>query len=515
MKNLLLFVFVLLIGNCYSQGGWIAQTSGAGNNALGIVRFIDSQTGWVGGSYMGATVLLKTTNAGNNWIQQTVPTTKWIIGLCFTNSLTGYIVGGSDVPLSTMAMKTTNGGINWYNMNTSSPFFLIDVFFTDSNNGFITGNGGTILRTTNAGGNWTSQSIGANDWVQAVSFANSQTGWIVGTNGNIYKTTNSGVNWNVQVSGTTNELRGVYFISANSGWAVGENGTIRNTTNGGINWLTIPYGTTDRFTDVFFTSQQTGWIVGGMNQTSCKLIKTTNGGINWYNQVSNVNSQLESCFFSNSLEGYAVGANGVILKTITGGELAPSAPTLLSPSNNSTNVNLTPTLFWNTVSGATSYKVIVSSMITFGNVIDSITLTTNQRTIPSGRLNIASTYYWKVLAHNQYSSSPWSEAWNFSTIISNISIINKEVPSSYKVFQNYPNPFNPTTNIKFEIPKLSDVKIAIYDITGKEMEVLVNEQLQAGTYQTDWNAANYYSGIYFYKITTGDYSETKRMMVVK
>jgi len=69
--------------------------------------------------------------------------------------------------------------------------------------------------------------------------------------------------------------------------------------------------------------------------------------------------------------------------------------------------------------------------------------------------------------------------------------------------------------IKFDIPKSSFVKIKVFDITGKEIETLVNEQLQPGTYETDWNASSFSSGVYFYKITAESYTETKRMLIVK
>jgi hypothetical protein len=93
--------------------------------------------------------------------------------------------------------------------------------------------------------------------------------------------------------------------------------------------------------------------------------------------------------------------------------------------------------------------------------------------------------------------------------------ISTEIPSSYSLSQNYPNPFNPTTNIKFAIPKNEFVKITVFDILGKELETLVNEQLAPGTYETNWNASNYPSGIYFYKLSAGDFSETKKMLLLK
>jgi hypothetical protein len=111
-----------------------------------------------------------------------------------------------------------------------------------------------------------------------------------------------------------------------------------------------------------------------------------------------------------------------------------------------------------------------------------------------------------------YSNGVWRRP--ISEIIG-IQNINTEIASGFSLYQNYPNPFNPTTTIKFDIPKSSNVKITVYDITGKELEVLVNEKLQAGTYQTTWNASNFSSGVYFYRIQAGDFSETKKLILLK
>ena len=93
--------------------------------------------------------------------------------------------------------------------------------------------------------------------------------------------------------------------------------------------------------------------------------------------------------------------------------------------------------------------------------------------------------------------------------------ISTEVPSSFSLEQNYPNPFNPSTNIKFAIPRASSVRISVFDATGREVEVLMNEALHAGTYQTDWDASAYPSGVYFYRMVTDGFNETKRMMLIK
>ena len=94
-------------------------------------------------------------------------------------------------------------------------------------------------------------------------------------------------------------------------------------------------------------------------------------------------------------------------------------------------------------------------------------------------------------------------------------IINTEIPKEFALQQNYPNPFNPSTSIKFDIPVLSNAKLAIYDITGRELAVLVNQELQPGSYEYKWNASQFASGIYFYRIKAGSFIHTKRMVLIK
>ena len=93
--------------------------------------------------------------------------------------------------------------------------------------------------------------------------------------------------------------------------------------------------------------------------------------------------------------------------------------------------------------------------------------------------------------------------------------LNTGVPQVYQLHQNYPNPFNPVTKIKFDIPKFSNVKVKIYDVIGNEVAQLFNGELEAGYYEADFNASNYASGVYFYRIDAGDYSSVKRMVLVK
>ncbi|GEM_PF-975403 len=101
-----------------------------------------------------------------------------------------------------------------------------------------------------------------------------------------------------------------------------------------------------------------------------------------------------------------------------------------------------------------------------------------------------------------------------STVIG-INNITSEVSDKYDLSQNYPNPFNPVTNIEFEIPKKSFVKLIIYDLLGSEMETLVSEDLSPGKYSSSWDASKYSSGVYYYKLVTDSYSESKKMVLIK
>lgn len=93
--------------------------------------------------------------------------------------------------------------------------------------------------------------------------------------------------------------------------------------------------------------------------------------------------------------------------------------------------------------------------------------------------------------------------------------ISTRIPNVYTLAQNYPNPFNPETVIRFQIPKQEDVKLVVYDILGKEVMTLVNEKKQAGEYKVEFDGTNFASGIYFYKITSGDFSQTRKMVLIK
>jgi len=91
---------------------------------------------------------------------------------------------------------------------------------------------------------------------------------------------------------------------------------------------------------------------------------------------------------------------------------------------------------------------------------------------------------------------------------------------NYSLSQNYPNPFNPSTVIKYSIPvnvksEMSDVKLVVYDILGKEIAILVNENQESGNYEIEFNASHFASGVYFYRLQNGNFTETKKMILLR
>jgi hypothetical protein len=101
------------------------------------------------------------------------------------------------------------------------------------------------------------------------------------------------------------------------------------------------------------------------------------------------------------------------------------------------------------------------------------------------------------------------------TTVTYLEQISSSIPEKINLHQNYPNPFNPATLIKFEIPKNSNARVSIYDNTGRIVETIVNKSLSPGTYEIQWNAANQPSGVYFYRLQTEGFSQTKRMVLIK
>ena len=105
----------------------------------------------------------------------------------------------------------------------------------------------------------------------------------------------------------------------------------------------------------------------------------------------------------------------------------------------------------------------------------------------------------------------YNGAINYSDVVS----VLFDIPTEFALGQNYPNPFNPATKIKYSVPQNSLVTIAVYDLTGQEVALLLNEVKEAGNYEINFDASQLSSGVYFYKMTSNNFSQVKKMSILK
>lgn len=102
-----------------------------------------------------------------------------------------------------------------------------------------------------------------------------------------------------------------------------------------------------------------------------------------------------------------------------------------------------------------------------------------------------------------------------SDFITSVKVGAENIPTKFSLQQNYPNPFNPSTTISFAVPSRSLVSLKVFDILGREVSTIVSGELQAGSYTRQWNAANMASGVYFYRLQAGSFTETKKLLLLK
>lgn len=378
------------------------------------------------------------------------------------------------------------------------------------NTGYSCGSSGYILKTTNSGANWVAQVTGTNYNFESLTFINENTGWAISqlSNYTIYKTSNGGQNWNL-VFTTTDRLTRLHFFDANTGLALGgwSSGYIYRTTNSGINWFSISNSVNGEIVNVSFINTQTGWIV----TDNGRLYKTVNGGENWTQQYLLTGGQLNTVYFINSETGWLGGSlnsEGIIQKSTNGGSNWST-----QFNNNSVNriysLNFKDSLRGGAVGGPT-----------FTN--NYVTITTNgglnwlQYSMPSTTY----LYFIQFVDNNTgwmvgYAAGTgriWKTTNGGLTSFSNIG---SESPNTYSLSQNYPNPFNPITKFKFDLPRRGHVKLNIYDLSGKEIQNVIDGDLNPGTYEFDFDGRDLASGVYFYKLETQEFRDTKKMIVLK
>jgi len=193
----------------------------------------------------------------------------------------------------------------------------------------------------------------------------------------------------------------------------------------------------------------------------------------------------------------------------------PAIPLLLSPESGSKRP-MPLLLKWNHSNTTRNYQLHVASDSLFDNIVaDDSTLTCTSLTLVS--LAPTTTYFWRVRALNAAGKSAWSLPWRFVTTTSTrvVEHDGPEISSKLTLLQNYPNPFNPNTTIQFSLPRSGYVTLKVYNTLGEEMATLVAKNLAAGKHRVEWNAKDYKSTIYFYRLQMGALVETKKLLLLK
>jgi photosystem II stability/assembly factor-like uncharacterized protein len=384
---------------------WVIQQSGTTNTLLDI-HFVSSNNGVAVGT---SGQIVRTSNAGANWLlsQYPVPVNMWAVYML--NSSTGFAGGDGTIG------KTTNGGLSFTFLSPGISSSFRGMFFIDVNTGFASGNNGVIVKTINGGNNWTTLTTGTTEWLYELQFSGVNTGFAAGSAGKIIKTTDGGSNWELLTSGITTDLYGLWVINSDTVFAVGAGGKILKTFNGGSNWVSVTSGTTNRLNKIQFSNPLTGTISG----FSGTILRTTNGGISWIPQQSGTTGQsFYSLSFTSADTGTIVGSSGYILHTTTGGFSPPSPPGLLAPSNGQTNVPVNPAMDWDSTSWVFTYSIQIAEDSLFTNLsLDTSGLIISGINLPAGILINNKTYYWRVRGFNMVGFGQWSQSWNFTTIV--------------------------------------------------------------------------------------------------
>jgi hypothetical protein len=279
----------------------------------------------------------------------------------------------------------------------------------------------------------------------------------VGGRWSLFKTTNGGFQWDstgIRLSALAGEWGWVngMFVLNNQIWFSTNGLRIYYSSNNGLNWAIQNGPDQGSYGSVWFNNSQTGMCIG-ITQTGY----STNSGISWILRNSPV-----------------IGLSGIM------------------GYGNS---------FWVSVFNSPSQIYITSNGgLTWQSEHNS---NENVRHITASRTgNIG----WACLANGMVLKR--------STPL-NININSAETPEKFILRQNYPNPFNPLTNIEFSIAEYSAVKLIVYDALGREVEILLNEKLNPGTYTAHWDASIYPSGVYFYQLTGKGINDIKKMVLVK
>lgn len=395
------------------------------------------------------------------------------ISIC--NGNIAWIAGGTTTP---KIFRTTNGGLNWTAISaTGISYELSCMAGIDAQTAFVgesVVNGeAKLFKTTNGGANWNALiQTNINGGFFNGLFFTKQNGGLYGIAiaERIYKTTNCGITWmelNPGVNGVSCGQNSLMIIDDNFYGFGLNNGTprIRLTTNNSADWSTYSINLSGNYTSTvaFNTNKLLGL---SATLTSLPFIaRTTDGGVTWSN--INVDTGVTGRCFINWIPGtpvvYIMGENGGIKRSTNDG------------------------LNWVSMNSAGITNLKHFDFYKIGNIVYGYAVSSDGDVV-------------KVV-----------DTLNMITGINS----NNSIPDEYSLSQNYPNPFNPTTQIEYAISKETFVKLIVYDILGREIKVLINENTKPGTYNVSFDGSELNSGVYFYKLLAAGFTKTKKMILIK
>ncbi|MBZ0204455.1 MAG: T9SS type A sorting domain-containing protein [Ignavibacteria bacterium] len=376
-----------------------------------------------------------------------------------------------------------------------------------------------IFRTTNGGENWLSVPVsGIGNEIYCISSLNDNTAFAgegyVNGNANLYKTTNAGLNWSVVLttSGNGGHFTGLAFTKLSGyifGLAIAEK--IYRSQNAGNNWIELNAGVTG-----VSNAQNSLMIVDndfygfGLNNGAARIRLTTNNSANWNTQQISVSGNYTSAiaFHTNKLYGVAATSTSLpmISRTTDGGS-----------TWNSVDIGsgVTGTCYFVWVPATPVVYILGSN----GGIRRSTDNGITWVITPTPGVTNLTHFDFVHLANVVYGYAVSSNG-NVIKLSDTLGILtgvngNNNLPAEFSLSQNYPNPFNPVTSIEYSIPMNTFVKIAVFDVLGREVASPVNEFKQSGHYVINFNAEKLSSGIYYYRIDAGNYSDIKKMVLIK
>jgi photosystem II stability/assembly factor-like uncharacterized protein len=391
--------------------------------------------------------------------------TQWFRATGLTSNTVEQIVSVSGmhfaVTSSAGIFRSTDNGMNWVAANNGLNNFFINYLHAHGNVLFVgvgIYQGGDIYRSTNLGESWTRVPLnGVSPHPAVFSFASRSNYVFASTEAaGVFRTSNLGGTWIAASIG----LPGTTYIGAMLGIEgrvlANDGGTMYETTDDGVSWHNAPLTSTIRqFLNpggtTIYVANLNGWLTGG-------------GGVRRSEDFCRTWTFLG--LRDTSVHSIAIRGSDIFASTDNG--------VFRRETNGSSWTNVSFGLL-----NRTTYAIAVSdSFLIAGTLYEGIWL------------------------------RPLNEVVSFVTG-------GKERPSLFELFQNYPNPFNPSTTIEFELPKSTRVTLKIFDLLGREVATLVDENLAAGVHKSEWNASDFSSGVYFYRLQAGEFSATKKLVLLR